>query len=105
MEGRRSEAQEKVAIGRRVLRRLTTGVGVALIWGGIIAFSWLLASFVETVLNSLLPGGGRERLSGALLFAGVLYLLWQVDDLKRDVRNLNARVDRLTNQIDRSGTG
>lgn len=76
------------------MRRLTTGVGVALIWGAIIAFGWLFSCFVETVLNPLLPGDWRERLGGALLFVGVLYLLWQVDNLKRDVRSLKARVDR-----------
>lgn len=83
------------------MTRVMGWLGTALILAAIIGFGWFFGSMAEATLNPVLPANWQDRLVPAVAFAGVIYLFWQVEDLKRDVRRLNRRLERLSDR-DRS---
>lgn len=83
------------------MRHFFGGLAVAAILVVAMLGAWLFARSIESFFG--LPSDWQWRLTSGVLFVGVVYLLWQVDNLKRDVRGLSREVGRLTTLIARSG--
>ena len=72
------------------MQRLIGWLGIAVIMG----LGGLLGHIVQKAIEPSLRSDWHSRLVQFLLFAGIVYLLVQVEELKQTVKRLAARLDR-----------